>query len=258
VAISSAVLEQFRGVLVRTAGGYLRNPIRTHRVTCAVCTTPCPGYERCIPCRKQLHEPGERADQVAALTYVFANKQSGYVMRGYKAQPRPVQEHRDVVALTAILGLGLHSGCAGRLMGNAITHWAAIPSMPAKAGEHPLRQLVTQAAPGLECKLQGAPTASNSRAVSSEHFWMPAVPQGAHVLLIDDTWTSGGHAQSAVLAARGAGAAHVSVLVVARWIEPGWAVLDGERKIDPETYLRGLSTDDYDPLICPWTGGGCP
>jgi len=258
MSISPAVLEQFRGVLVRTAGGYLRNPLRTDRVTCAVCTTPCPSYERCITCHRQLREPGQRADQVAALTYVFANKQSGYVMRGYKAQP-PVQEHRDIVALTAILGLGLHSGCAGKIVGNDITHWAAVPSMPAKQVEHPLRRLVTQAAPGIECNLQGAPTATNPRAISSEHFWMPPVPEGAHVLLIDDTWTSGGHAQSAVLAARAAGAAHVSVLVVARWIEPSWALLlDGERKVDPETYLRGLSPGDYDPLVCPWTGGVCP
>ena len=61
-----------------------------------------------------------------------------------------------------------------------------------------------------------------------------------------------------MLAARAAGAAHVSVLVVARWIEPGWAVLERERKIDPETYLRGLSAGDYDPTICLWTGGACP
>jgi hypothetical protein len=255
---SPAVLEQFRGVLVRIAGGYLRNTIRTYRVTCAVCTTPCPGYERCIPCQKQLREPGQRADQVAALTYVFANRQSGYVMKGYKAQPRPVQEHREIVALTAILGLGLHSGCAGTLVGSDITHWSAVPSMPAKAVEHPLRRLVTQAAPGLECTLTGAATATNPRAIDSDHFRMPPVPEGTHVLLIDDTWTSGGHAQSAVLAARAAGAAHVSVLVVARWIEPSWAVLDGERKIDPEAYLRGLSAADYDPMICPWTGGACP
>ena len=144
MAISSAVLEQFRGVLVRTAGGYIRNPMRTRRVTCEVCMTPCPGYERCIPCQKQMREPGQRADQVAALTYVFANRQSGYVMKGYKAQPRPVQEHREIVALTAILGLGLHSACAGRLVGNDITHWAPIPSMPAKVGEHPLRRLVSR------------------------------------------------------------------------------------------------------------------
>jgi hypothetical protein len=258
MAVSPAVLEQFRGVLVRRAGGYLRNPIRTPRITCAVCTTPCPGHERCIPCRRQLYEPGQRADQVAALTYVFANGQSGYVMKGYKAQPRPVQEHREIVALTAILGLGLHSVCAGRLLGHDITHWAAIPSMPAKVGEHPLRRLVTQAAPGLECDLRGAPTAVAPRAISAEHFWMAPVPDGSHVLLIDDTWTSGGHAQSAVLAARAAGAAHVSVLVVARWIDPAWAVMDGERKVEPEAYLRGLSAGDYDPLICPWTGGACP
>lgn len=46
----------------------------------------------------------------------------GYVMKRYKAQPRPIQEHSDIVVLTAILGLGLQSGCAGTLMGNAITH----------------------------------------------------------------------------------------------------------------------------------------
>lgn len=81
-------------MLVRRAGGYLLNPIRAPRVTCAVCTTPCPGYERFATCQKQLREPDQRADQVAALIYVFANKLSDYVMREYKAQPHPVQEHR--------------------------------------------------------------------------------------------------------------------------------------------------------------------
>ena len=39
------------------------------------------------------------------------------------------------------------------------------------------------------------------------------------MLLLDDTWTGGGHAQSAVLGLRAAGATRVSLLVVARWIK---------------------------------------
>lgn len=43
--------------------------------------------------------------------------------------------------------------------------------------------------------------------------------QGSHVMLIDDTWASGGHAQSGALALRKSGASKVSVLVVARWLK---------------------------------------
>lgn len=44
---------------------------------------------------------------------------------------------------------------------------------------------------------------------------------GRHVLLIDDTWTSGGHALSATLALRASGADQISVLVLARWLTLG-------------------------------------
>ncbi len=39
---------------------------------------------------------------------------------------------------------------------------------------------------------------------------------GRHVLLLEGTWTSGGHSQSAALALRHAGAASVAILVLAR------------------------------------------
>jgi adenine/guanine phosphoribosyltransferase-like PRPP-binding protein len=76
------------------------------------------------------------------------------------------------------------------------------------------------------------------------------LPQGSHVLLIDDTWASGGHAQSAVLALRAAGASRVSVLVVARWLKEDY----GENK----QFIVDLANCDYNPLICPWTGTDCP
>jgi adenine/guanine phosphoribosyltransferase-like PRPP-binding protein len=72
----------------------------------------------------------------------------------------------------------------------------------------------------------------------------------SHVLLIDDTWATGGHAQSAVLALRKAGAAQVSVLVVARWLKEDYG--------DNKRFIAELANRDYDPSICPWTGGQCP
>jgi hypothetical protein len=251
--LSQTVLEQLRGVLIRQAGGYLRNVIREPRVTCAVCSTPCPGYQYCHRCLTQSRQQHQLADQVASLTYAVAGQQAGYVMRGYKANPA-VDEHRNVVAMTAILGLGLHSECAGRLRGVDVSHWATIPSLPARAGTHPLRALVAQAAVGQEITLVAAATTGNARAVDPNHFTAAPLPQGAHLMLIDDTWASGGHAQSAAIAGRAAGAGHVSVLAVARWIDPAW-------RIDDETngsFLRARCTSDYEPTICPWTGGTCP
>ena len=70
------------------------------------------------------------------------------------------------------------------------------------------------------------------------------------MLLLDDTWATGGHAQSAVLGLRAAGAAHVSLLVVARWIKADFG--------DNAAFLRGLADRDYDPEVCPWTGSDCP
>ncbi len=85
------VVSRLRDALVSAAGGYLRNPVRQNLVTCAVCTTPVDGYERCYACKQ--HRVYERlADKVGALTYAVGGAQSGYVMRGYKARPF-VEEH---------------------------------------------------------------------------------------------------------------------------------------------------------------------
>src|ERR1700758_1808350 len=116
--------------LVSRAGGYLRNPVHADRVTCAVCTTPVNGYRRCIPCNRQHHLPGLAA-AVAFLTYAVSGQQSGYVMRGYKA-PKPLEEPRTIVALLLLAALSRHALCPGTLAGTPATHWATVPSLPAK------------------------------------------------------------------------------------------------------------------------------
>lgn len=234
--------------LVARAGGYLRNTVRQELVTCAVCATPVTGFRLCYQCQRRRGRAG-LADATGFLTYAVAGRQSGHVMQGYKARP-PVTEHQTVVALLVLLGLARHAGCAGR-DGGPVTHWATIPSLPAQPGEHALHSIVSRLAPGREAVLAAAEDVEYARDLDPGHFRAAApMPAGAHVLVVDDTWTRGGHAQSAVLALRAAGAARVSVLVAARWINEEYG--------GNAAFIRGLADRDYDPAICPWTGAACP
>jgi hypothetical protein len=132
-----------------------------------------------------------------------------------------------------------------------VTHWATVPSLPAQPGEHPLHAIVRRLAPGSEVALAAADEVEYSRDLAPGHFRAAApLPAGAHVLLVDDTWARGGHAQSAALALRAAGAFRISVLVAARWINEDFG--------GNAAFLRGLAERDYDPAICPWTGATCP
>lgn len=248
-ALGQDGIVQFTSFLVSRAGGYLRNPIRQDGVTCGVCTTPVDGWPRCFPCNGQTSYNG-LADATAFLTYAVKEHQSGYVMRGYKAQ-QPVDEHVSIVAVLTLLALSVHEHCPAALGGKPVTHWATVPSLPAKQGEHPLHRIISAANLGTEVRLIPGADVRHPRDVSPEHFsadrWLN---HGSHVLLVDDTWARGGHAQSAALALHRAAAERVSALVVARWINEDYG--------DNARFLRGLSGRDYDPAICPWTGGDCP
>jgi hypothetical protein len=234
---------------VSQAGGYLRNAIRGGRYTCARCAIPADRYEYCLACQRSSAR-ADLADAVAILTYAVAGQRSGELLHGYKAA-EPDAEYQVVVRHLVRAALSLHAGCPGQLAGSAVTHWAAVPSLPRKQGEHALHEIVKRVAPGCEVVLVAAQKVRRSRAICADHFEAEtALPAGGHVLLFDDTWTTGGHAQSAALALKKAGAERVSLLVVARWIKPDF--------FDNEWFLRKIATKPYDPAICPWTGGQCP
>ncbi|MCW2908037.1 MAG: hypothetical protein JWL68_2826 [Actinomycetia bacterium] len=247
------LVARLSAALVASAGGYLRNPVRRELVTCAVCATPVAGFRLCYQCQRRRGRTG-LADATGFLAYAVAGQQSGYVMQGYKARP-PVPEHRAIVTLLVLLGLARHAPCVKNAgaSGEApvpVTHWATVPSLPAQPGEHPLHAIVSRLAPGCEVTLAAADEVDYPRDLDAGHFRAPPLPAGAHALLVDDTWARGGHAQSAVLALRAAGAARVSVLVAARWINADFG--------GNAAFIRGLADRDYDPAICPWTGAACP
>lgn len=242
--------EALRDQLRTAAGGYFKNPIWIPMVTCSVCTTPVNGYPRCYPCSAQAGVAGRSlADGVGFLTYAMAGRQAGYVMRGYKAT-RSVPSHRVVVALALTVGLSLHSACVGRLRRHPVTHWASVPSLAGRQGEHPIRRMAAISAPGTEVSVLPA-TTENPRTLDPAHFTIPRrLPERSHVLVVDDTWTTGAHAQSLVLCLRAAGAAYVSILAVARWLTPEYG--------NNAAFIHEHLTSDYRTDLCPYTGAACP
>jgi hypothetical protein len=88
--------------------------------------------------------------------------------------------------------------------------------------------------------------------VLPDRFMVPTEYQdrvrGKHVLVVDDTWVSGGKMQSAAVALKGAGARRVTALCVTRWTRWDW---------EEHRTVLGLLDTPYDPLQCPVHGGHC-
>jgi orotate phosphoribosyltransferase len=70
------------------------------------------------------------------------------------------------------------------------------------------------------------------------------------VLVVDDTWVTGGSAQSAALTLKAAGASAVTILCAARWLSYTWSA---EQRAVVESEVI-----PYDAMSCPVTGGACP
>jgi hypothetical protein len=97
----------------------------------------------------------------------------------------------------------------------APTHACVVPSGRGRPAPHPLRALATGyiALPWASLHPRAGP---GVRALDPGRFHAPEPLPGARVLLLDDTWTSGASAQSAVVALKRAGAQSVVVVVLGR------------------------------------------
>lgn len=244
-----------RQALVATAGGFLRNPVT--RGTCAHCFTPIAAGAMCSGCL--AHQAyGGGPDLLGIMTYaghLDPISQSGYTMRAYKSPSIPRGGPWQTVILLSALGLWGHTTCPGKLLGTLVTAWATVPSLPPKPNPHPLNQIAQglARAGASEVVLQGSDNVTYPRSVNPGHFSVVVGnPEGRHVLLIEDTFTGGGHLMSATLALRVAGASLVSALALARWLSLGWeATTEQWAKTE-------LTLPDYRVDVCPWTQGACP
>jgi hypothetical protein len=122
------------------------------------------------------------------------------------------------------------------------------PSLASRPGTHPLVSIAQSSGLLGDVTLRTSLDARCDRVVDPDKFIVDGAVANQHVMVIDDVWTTGSNAQSASLALRRAGAAAVSVVVLARWLNVH----------DPTcaTFIRGLG-GKYDPLVCPVTGRRC-
>ena len=248
----TAALTELRQSLLDTAGGYLRNTLHIPGTTCQMCAKPVAGYQFCLKCEGYTGR-ADTADLVGSMIYGWDGSQSGRLMYGYKsAAPGP--SHRQILRSLILLGLRGHRGCADVLVGGRpATHWAAVPSLRRVGWAHPFRELLTQVIKtGAEINIVAAQTIRTPRDLTPTNFEVrSAIPDGVHVMVFDDTWTSGGHAQSVAAALKRAGAQTVSILTVARWLDLG-------ETLSKRFHREHVRDRPYDPCACPWTGGHCP
>jgi phosphoribosylpyrophosphate synthetase len=240
--------------LADTAGGYLHNVVRDRGVTCGVCTTPVSDGDRCLTCERAYQAAG-LGDIVVPLTYGIQGERSAAVLQAYKNDPqRRVRAGcARLVDRLLYLGLMVHEKCVEARVGQPIDVRLTIPSLKGRPGAHPLFTMALNMNAVNESPLLTAQlTECYDRDVSERRFALrPSVDlTGRHVLLLDDTWTSGANAHSAALTLRGSGAHRVSVMVIGRWLVPRFG-----RNAE---FIRDRLHDPYDPRLCPVTGGDCP
>ncbi len=229
----------------------LRSARRQRGLTCQVCTAPVPkGYARCYRCTRDARTWGDQlADRVAPLVYAVRGQQSGALMRDYKRPTGADPRHRAVVALLLYLAHQLHRPCLEHAAALPLTHHTVVASLPAKAGRHRLERVLPAMGDLEPLPVTALATTPDPRAVDPRHYTITRpLPAGSHVLLIEDTWTTGGHAQSLALAARAAGATQVSILTVARWLDPSH---------EPTGAFLRAEEPVYDPRACPWPTDVC-
>lgn len=247
-------VAEYTRLLVTQAGGYLRNIIREPMVTCMTCGAPVDGWDQCFPCRRHQDVDGI-ADLVVPLTYAVDRAQSGILVRHYKddisAQARA--RHSRVIRRLLYLGLMKHQQCIEKRMGRRVNARVTVPSLRNRAGVHPFTAIArAMNAVDDRLALTASASATGERTLSASHFHITPEQRldGKHILVLDDTWTTGANTQSAALTLRRAGAAHISILVIGRWISPSYG--------PNAAFIRQRLHRDYDPAICPVTGGRCP
>lgn len=141
-----------------------------------------------------------------------------------------------------------HWDCIAARAGSHPDGWAYVPSLAGRPGTHPLAQIASR----FMGKVPNVPVIANpvqdgARTFNAAHFTVPPT-NARHVLLLDDTWTTGGHLQSVSAALTAAGVQRVTGLAVARWLDPAWSTT--------KTFIDSL-TADFDPALCPYTGAPC-
>ena len=186
-----------------------------------------PAYTRCYKCS---HIP-DSLDLVVPITYSEDLGQMHTALARYKRAPSPQARDFAGVRLLAILWrfLDLHEHCLTNTLGivsfDVVTN---VPSStPTRDTRNRLRTVIRACKPirrRYERLLLPTQNASDTREFDPDRYQPQRSLAGQNVLLIDDTWASGVHAQSAAYALKQAGADKIGMVVIGRHVNPNWTI----------------------------------
>ncbi|GAA0927849.1 hypothetical protein [Streptomyces thermoalcalitolerans] len=236
---------------------FLVHPLLPGPGVCQVCRGPAKaGYPTCWPC----HEAGRLlgkgvADAVIPVSLALKGEQYANELWRYKNAAGPQQQYFRM-GLAAVLWrfLAQHEDCITDHC--AVAGFDVVTTVPSTSGrvDHPLRTMVAETV-GVtrdrhrDLLVPTSEAAGLGRTVSSARYASAAL-WGENVLLIDDTWTTGSHAQSAAAALKAAGAGSVAVVVLGRHLNTGY----GNTAIHVEQARLRRYSWDVCPLR-PWKHG---
>jgi hypothetical protein len=192
---------------------------------CRVCHSgPNDDYAICFSCDRTMSQVTFPTELVVPISLYKVPGQLHHVLRNYKDGPAAPVLRNQVAAMLARF-LGRHRGCIERALGAPIDVVMTVPStrLPLRTGVHPLQLAVQQVRTLNELHrvgLRRGPAPVGHLLANDRAFIVEIDVSGLTILLVDDTFTSGARAQSAVSALVFAGATHVSVLTVGRVIDP--------------------------------------
>lgn len=239
-------------LVLKIVGSYTRNTVRAPYACIRCAGAKNSGYGTCYDCGFRSNHVFP--DAAGFVTYASGGSTAGTGMHTYKQEDPPWQSE-SMVQLMVTYGLE-HLSCAERQVGSPVTHYAFTPSTQGR--EIALRALVLgyYVSNFQEITIRHNGDPKNRRVVSPELFSSDPIPAGAHVLLIEDTWVSGGNALSAIHALRHAGAEYVTLLCVSRWInfDPTSPPAICEAN-SLGSYLNTVSS--FSMKICPFSGQRC-
>jgi hypothetical protein len=146
-------------------------------------------------------------------------------LRKYKWDPGTAQR-QAAVRTVALIGRFLrdHRDC---IVGAAGDDWDVITHVPSGSGRHPEPHPMVRCLEYYEplhtahvTLLERGPGAIARNSGADDGYRALPTADGKRVLLIDDTWTTGAHAQSAASALELGGAQVVAIVPVGRLIDP--------------------------------------
>ena len=204
---------------------YCRVPLLGDGV-CRICHGgPFAGEDVCHSCRSVTAQVSHPAHAIVPISICEGYGQLHTVLRQYKDGGSDSTRRKFGLQLAATVARFLrgHRECMALATEADFDLVCAVPSSGDRQGTHPLVDVINKVGavralvrPGL---VRG-PGPLGHAAPSDEGYTVSESVSGRHVLLVEDTFTTGSRCQSAASALTLAGAASVRVLVVGRYMTP--------------------------------------